>query len=174
MLPGLLRVVLSLGVATRTAGAFVLSATATVRAFDGAVAPAVCSRLDAAAAAMGGGHVLFDREQRPGSPIEQIIDRAMRRADDTSRYPVSRCAYRVRGSCREGDSPLAPARSLAPSLPRRYAEYWWRDEWMSLDAHRDADEGHSFKTLRNLQRVFACHKHSQVDSNDCKSDNPKS
>lgn len=22
----------------------------------------------------------------------------------------------------------------------RYAEYWWRDEWMSLDAHRDADE----------------------------------
>jgi hypothetical protein len=90
----LLLVVFSLAAAPPAAASFVLSATAAVRAFDGAVSPAVCRRLDAAAAAMGGGHVLYDREQPPSSPIEQMIDRSLRRVDDTSRFFSFLCAPR--------------------------------------------------------------------------------
>jgi hypothetical protein len=74
--------------------------------FDRAVDPNVCSKLDKAAALLGGGHVLFDRQAKPRSPLEQVISQCLHRASDTTRY----------------------------------AEYWWRDEWMNLDVHRDADE----------------------------------
>lgn len=57
-----------------------------VRVFDGAVPKSICTQLDRTAAAMGGGHVLFDRQQPAASPIEQIVDRCLSKADDTSRY----------------------------------------------------------------------------------------
>ena len=41
--------------------------------------------------------------------------------------------------------------------PERYAEYWWRDEWMSLDAHRDADE-----VLARTQRKLRWPAHGHV------------
>ena len=56
-----------------------------VRVFDGAVGTSICRHLDRAAAAMGGGHVLFDRRRAAESPIEQIIDSCLQRADDTAR-----------------------------------------------------------------------------------------
>ena len=66
----------------------------------------LCARLDRAAAALGGGHVLLDRRREPASVLEQVILHCLEKCGDT--HP--------------------------------FAEYWWRDEWMNLDAHRDADE----------------------------------
>jgi hypothetical protein len=57
-------------------------------------------QLDAAARAMGGGHVLFDRKDPPASPLEQVIGHCLSKAEDTARCctPVRSPAWRVRPS----------------------------------------------------------------------------
>ncbi len=131
-------------------------------------------QLDDALRLVGGRHVLFDRQDPPASPVEQMIHHCLSKAEDTTRLwlwpPVlppcvpecrlacGRCTHCPFSSfflhqrrklrllvglfCYNSRSRLSQKTCTHESGCRcgRYAEYWWRDEWMSLDAHRDADE----------------------------------
>lgn len=39
----------------------------------------------------------------------------------------------------------------------RYVDYWWRDEWINIDFHRDVDEG-----LAREKRIIRCPNHAHV------------
>jgi hypothetical protein len=46
---------------------------------------AVSKQLDAAARVVGGHHVLFDRQDPPASPVEQMIHHCLTKAEDSTR-----------------------------------------------------------------------------------------
>ena len=50
-----------------------------------ALRAAVSKQLDAASRVVGGRHVLFDRQDPPASPVEQMIHHCLSKAEDTTR-----------------------------------------------------------------------------------------
>lgn len=69
--------------------------------------------------------------------------RAIRSAGQARAHPLTRVYDREEDSMHGGRSVLEQALcSLLDELGdgSRFIEYWWREEWMGLEAHRDIDE----------------------------------